>query len=686
MTFSRPLPLLCLLFTLAALPTAAAPAKIDLDLDSARRVAEVGAAKARELGSPGGAIAVVDAAGQPLFVMRLDGSFPIASEVAIGKARTAALFARPTRVLEDSINQGRPALLAVLSQPGVTPLRGGVPLLHEGRLVGAVGVSGAASAAQDEDIAMAAAAGDALRMADKAKAPVRTGEVAIAPELPDAIADLRTSAGAALVAAQWSYRDAEIVAAEHHEPGPDKKATGAPNRTHDLSPRHSDPQFLAGFANIAADDLETRRGHGRLGFGWYHLELTLPEKLGNLPVAGATAVFELVVDDVAEIWVNGELPQVLGQRGGQLAAGWNTPNRVVLSRAAKPGEKFALDILALNAPLSEPPANYVWIRSATLDLYAPGRYTPADPVPLAVRRLDPAIAAVLPEDPVFERVATGFTFTEGPVWQKESGSLLFSDPNRNVIYRLDGDRNVSIYRTKSGYTGADIGEYRQPGSNGLGIDPDGRLLIAEHGNRRISRLERNGSLTVLADRFEGKRLNSPNDLVQRGDGAIFFSDPPFGLPQFHADPRREVATTGVYCLLPNGRLEEVVGDLSGPNGVAFSPDQRYLYVGNWDEKKKVVMRYEVTADCAVQGAKVFFDLTAEPGEEAIDGVEVDTDGRLYISGPGGLWVVSPEGKALAALRGPEQPANFAWGEDGHTLFWTARTSVYRLRLESRGFR
>jgi gluconolactonase len=236
-----------------------------------------------------------------------------------------------------------------------------------------------------------------------------------------------------------------------------------------------------------------------------------------------------------------------------------------------------------------------------------------------------------------------------------------------------------VFRTKSGYSGPDIGEYRQPGSNGLALDREGRVTINEHGNRRVSRLEKTGAVTVLADRFEGKRLNSPNDLVYRSDGSLYFTDPFFGLPKFADDPRKELPYSGVFRLA-NGTLELLSAELNGPNGIAFSPDERYLYVGNWDEKKKVVMRYDVREDGTLSRGTVFFDMTGAPGEDAIDGVKVDRDGNVYVSGPGGLWILSPTGKHLGTLVTPEHAHNMAWGDDGRSLYLTARSTLYRIRL------
>ncbi len=343
--------------------------------------------------------------------------------------------------------------------------------------------------------------------------------------LPDGVVNLRTTEGVARVKAQWRYSDTRINEIDHRSVGSDLKASGPKNRTFDFTPDARATDFDdSKWELIPADSLEKRRGNGRLSLNWYRLDLTIPEKVGGFDTRGSTAVFEIVVDDYAEVWVNGKAPFVLGQNGGAVAAGWNAPNRVVLTKSAQPGEEYQVAVLGINGPLSAHPDTYIWVRSATLDFYAPGKLSRAREVKLEVERKDSALDDILPASPKLEKLADGFAFTEGPVWVPDGeGYLLFSDPNNNVIYRITPDGDVSVYLTKSGYTGENIGEYRQPGSNGLTLDSQGRLTICQHGNRRVVRLEKNGLTTVLADRFEGKRLNSPNYLVYRSDGKAIAS-------------------------------------------------------------------------------------------------------------------------------------------------------------------
>ena len=312
-------------------------------------------------------------------------------------------------------------------------------------------------------------------------------------------------------------------------------------------------------------------------------------------------------------------------------------------------------MFAANGPMSEPPANRIWVarpRSTST------RRPPPAGTTLEVTRADAGLDAAVPPGTRLEKLAGGFSFIEGPVWVPAEGSLLFSDPNDNRIYRWSPDHGVSVFRTKSGYAGTDIGEYRQPGSNGLTLDAEGRLTIAEHGNRRITRLEKNGDLTVLADRYRGKRLNSPNDLVYRSDGSLYFTDPYFGLPEFEKDRRVELPYAGVYRRSADGEITLLTTDLKGPNGLAFSPDERTLYVANWDEHRKIVMAWDVATDGSIGNGRTFADMTSAPGEEALDGLKVDRAGNVFVSGPGGLWIFGPDGRHLGTIRLPELAATW----------------------------
>ncbi|MBX3378505.1 MAG: SMP-30/gluconolactonase/LRE family protein [Phycisphaeraceae bacterium] len=523
------------------------------------------------------------------------------------------------------------------------------------------------------------------------------------PPVPDAIVDLRSPAASELLGAQWRYADAAIVAGEN--PLPTKgMQTAAPDAsvaaTHDIAPRPGTSAFeTVNWAMLSPTELESRRTAGKLAFGWYRLSITVPETLRGTDIRGNTLVLDITADDYSEIWVDGALTPVLGSSGAGLGSGWNTPNRVIIDTDAKSGTKHDIAIFVANGPLSAPPSNYIWIRQATLGVYRPGRLAESRPVTATVTRKSPSMDSVIAPDARVELLADGFSFTEGPVWIPRvsdnryggggtGGYLLFSDPNQNVIHRYEpATGRVSIFRTASGYTGeggANIGEYFQPGSNGLALDPQGRLTICEHGNRRITRLEPNGTLTILVDRDSGKRLNSPNDLVYRSDGALFFTDPPFGLPKAFDDARKELPYSGIYCVY-NGELRLASSELKAPNGLAFSPDERYLYVDNWEESRKVILRFEVSPAGELSHPTTFFDMTSQRGEIALDGLKVDERGNLYVSGPGGIWVLSRDGEHLGTISPPELPANFAFGDaDGRTLYMTARTGIYRVRLQNRG--
>jgi gluconolactonase len=510
---------------------------------------------------------------------------------------------------------------------------------------------------------------------------------------PLARVDLTTATGVASLQGSWRYHDARLVDTRFPLPGAEGQPTGPEATTQIVEPAAGARDFQdQNWPVITPESLATRRGGGRASFGWYRFEFTVPERIDGIDVRGTTAWLQLVLDDYAEVWVDGELGRASGQAGGSVVAGWNAPNRLVIGRNLRPGQRIQLAIFGMNGPVSDAPTNYIYVREAGIEFHA----APEGPVALAaqevnvrIERTSPEFDAIVPRNAKLFKLAEGFQFTEGPVWIRQGGYLLFSDPNRNRVYRYDpreGGR-LDVYREHSGYEGADIAEFGQPGSNGLTVDRQGRLTLAEHGRHRVSRLEPDGRLSTLADRFAHRRLNSPNDLVYRSDGSLYFTDPPFGLPKFYDDPRRELRFSGVYRWSA-GKLTALVRDLKGPNGIAFAPDESILYVGNWDPAAKTVTRYPVSRNGALGRGETFVDLTARiPGDEALDGIKVDVRGNVYVSAPGGLWVFDARGHHLGTITAPRPIHNFAWGgDDGRTLYLCARSALYRIPLLVEGVR
>jgi gluconolactonase len=504
-------------------------------------------------------------------------------------------------------------------------------------------------------------------------------------------ADLTTAAGLAAVSGTWRYSDAQLEPTSFRAADASGQPGGPATQTFVVAPRAGRRDFDdSSWPVIEPGSLAARRGPGRVSFNWYRLRLAVPQRIADTPVAGGALIFSVRVDDYAEVWVDGELARPYGSSGGQVVAGWNAENRVLVTRHAKPGEPHEIAVFGMNGPLSDAPTNYIYVREAALEVHAgmpgPATVEPQE-VNVEVERNDPALDAIVPANPKLFKVAEGFSFTEGPVWSRAGGFLLFSDPNENRIYRYGERDGLSVFREHSGYDAADVAEYRQPGSNGLTFDRAGRLLIDEHGRHRLSRLEPDGRLTVLADRYRGRRLNSPNDLVARSDGSVYFTDPPFGLPQAYDDPRKELPFSGVYRW-KDGRLDLLTTDFKGPNGIAFSPDEKHLYVANWDPARKEVRRYPVTRDGRLGAGETFVDLTAAvPGEEALDGVKVDVRGNVYLSAPPGVWIFDAAGRHLGTIRAPHPVHNFAWGgAEGRTLYLCARSTLYRMPLLIEGVR
>jgi gluconolactonase len=306
-----------------------------------------------------------------------------------------------------------------------------------------------------------------------------------------------------------------------------------------------------------------------------------------------------------------------------------------------------------------------------------------------IERLDPAIDKLIPKDAKLEVLAGGFIWTEGPVWIKDGGGFLaFSDIPNNVVNKWDG-KKITPYVKPSGYTGkkprgGKAGD--EPGSNGLMLDAQGRLTLCEHGDRRVTRIEKDGKKKVLADKYMGKRLNSPNDLVYHSNGDLYFTDPPYGLLGSFESPDRELDFCGVYRLKKDGTLTLLTKEMTAPNGITFSPDEKTLYVANSDPKMAIWMAFPVKTDGTLGSGRVFFDSTKWVGKKngLPDGMKVDQAGNLFATGPGGVLIFSPAGKHLGTIATGVNTANCAFGEDGMTLFVAADHEICKIRLSTKG--
>lgn len=315
----------------------------------------------------------------------------------------------------------------------------------------------------------------------------------------------------------------------------------------------------------------------------------------------------------------------------------------------------------------------------------------------SIERLDPAFDALVARDATVETLARGIAWAEGPVWRRDAGGagtrrgaggyLLFSDAPRNTIWKWQDGEGLTVFLRPAGYTLPDP-PGRELGSNGLTLDAEGRLVMADHGNRQIARLDDSlFTKTTLVARYQGKRLNSPNDLVFRSTGDLFFTDPPFGLRGVDRSPLKEQAVNGVYRLAPDGALTLLTGDLSFPNGIALSPDERTLYVAVSDGARPVVMAYDLAADGTIANGRVLFDATPllRAGRRgAPDGLRVDRAGNLFVAAAGGVIVLSPAGTHLGSILTGQPTANCAFGDDGSTLYMTANDRLMRVRLRTRG--
>jgi gluconolactonase len=304
-----------------------------------------------------------------------------------------------------------------------------------------------------------------------------------------------------------------------------------------------------------------------------------------------------------------------------------------------------------------------------------------------IERLDPAFDKLVPKDARIELLAEKkFMWAEGPVWVAGQKALLFSDIPRNMVWKWS-DGKLEEFLKPSGYTGTAKFEGPEPGCNGLALDKSGTLLLCQHGDRRLARLEKDGSFKTLADKYNGKRLNSPNDLTIMSNGDIYFTDPPYGLPKQMEDPAKELDFQGVYRLDTKGNVTLLTKEMTRPNGIALSPDEKRLYVANSDDKMAIWKVFPVKEDGTLGEGKVFFDSTKWVGKDhpgLPDGMKVDASGNVWATGPGGVLVFSPEGKHLGTLATGVPTANCGWGDDGSTLYITADKNLVRVKTSVKG--
>lgn len=307
-----------------------------------------------------------------------------------------------------------------------------------------------------------------------------------------------------------------------------------------------------------------------------------------------------------------------------------------------------------------------------------------------IERLDPALDDLIEDDARMQVIAEGIQWSEGPVWMREGNFLLFSDVLTNTIHRWDEKYGCLPFLNPSGYT-ADVPRGAEMGSNGLAVDRQGRLLLCQHGDRRVARLDRLGlprqKFVAVADRFEGKRFNSPNDLVVHSSGAIYFTDPPYGLEQQMRDPAKELPYQGVFRIAPDGTVTLLTKDMERPNGIGLSPDEKTLYVANSYDERMVIMAFPVNDDGSIGEGRVFFDcaeLNKKWQRGSADGLTVDVNGNVWATAPGGVIVLTPEGKHIGTLITTQRTANCKFGEDGSTLFIAADDYVLKVPTKTKG--
>jgi gluconolactonase len=307
-----------------------------------------------------------------------------------------------------------------------------------------------------------------------------------------------------------------------------------------------------------------------------------------------------------------------------------------------------------------------------------------------IERIDPAFDKLVAPSATIEMLAEKkFAWAEGPVWLKKEKALLFSDIPPNKIWKWSEANGLEEFLTPSGYTGKEPFTGKEPGSNGLALNKEGHLVLCQHGDRKVATMDlaKKGEFKTLVDKYQGKRLNSPNDLVYHSNGDLYFTDPPYGLPKQVDDPNKELKFQGVYRLRPNGDLTLLTEEMTRPNGIGLSPDEKTLYVANSDRERAYWKKFPILADGTLGKGEILFDATEwikqnKPGLP--DGLKVDRDGNLWATGPGGVLVLSPAGKLLGLLATGVPTANCGWGDDGGTLYITADKNLVRVKTLTKG--
>jgi len=306
----------------------------------------------------------------------------------------------------------------------------------------------------------------------------------------------------------------------------------------------------------------------------------------------------------------------------------------------------------------------------------------------SIDRKHPKLDELIPKDAKIEVVAEGFKWTEGPVWDKKDGALLFTDiPNNRIMQWAPKTKSLKVFLKPSGYTGTAEFKGAEPGANGLTFDKDGNLTLCQHGDRRVARLGKDGKFITLADKYMGKRLNSPNDLVFNKAGDLYFTDPPYGLPEQMKDPAKELDFQGIYRLKPGGELTLLTKEMSRPNGIGLSPDEKTLYIANSDPDKAVWMAFPVKDDGTIGTGKLIHDATAEAkaGKPGLpDGLKVDQKGNIFATGPDGVFVFAPDFTFLGKIVIGDRNANCGWGDDGSTLYICANDKLVRIKTTTKG--